>query len=63
MTSYTPKERLKQHNAGGNKWTKGNKPFRLVYSEKYVSKLEALRREKYLKSGQGRKLLDRIVPR
>ena len=63
-TGYTGKElfeRLKEHNNGCNKWTRENGPFQLVYFEEYQSKTEAIKREKFLKSGQGRKLLDNII--
>jgi len=62
---YTSKDvlkRLSEHNAGSNKWTRSNGPFKLVYSEQYASKTEAIVREKFLKSGQGRKFLDSIIP-
>jgi len=62
-TGKDPKARLAEHNVGANAWTKANKPFILVYSEQYSSKTEALKREKFLKSGQGRKFLDKILPR
>lgn len=62
---YTHKEvdlRLKEHNNGSNKWTKGNRPFRFLYSEKFSNKKDAIEREKFLKSGQGRKFLDSMGP-
>jgi len=57
-TSKSPVERLKAHNSGTNKFTRQNRPFVLVYFEEYVSKTEAIQREHFLKSGQGRKFLD-----
>ena len=60
---YTSKEaevRLHEHNTGSNKFTRQNKPFYLLYTEAYINKTEAIRREKFLKSGQGRKFLDQI---
>ena len=51
-------ERLRRHNKGDNKFTKGHRPWKLVYREQYPSKSEAMGREKFLKSGQGRKWLD-----
>lgn len=60
-TSKTAEERLKQHNKGDNVWTRQNRPFKLIYSEIYNSKTEAIKREKFLKSGQGRKFLDNHV--
>ena len=61
-TSKEPKNRLTEHNSGSNKWTRTNKPFELIYKELYNNKTIALKREKFLKSGQGRKLLDLIIP-
>ncbi|MBU0649015.1 GIY-YIG nuclease family protein [Patescibacteria group bacterium] len=52
--------RLKEHNRGCNKWTRQNGPFKLIYSEFYKTKTEAIKREHFLKSGQGRKWLDDI---
>jgi len=53
--------RLKEHNTGSNKWTRENGPFINIYSEEYKIKTEAMKREKFLKSGQGRKFLDSII--
>lgn len=61
-TSLLPLERLKQHNNGSNKFTKQLRPFTLIYSEEFANKAEALKREKFLKSGQGRKFLDHHTP-
>jgi len=61
--SKDPNRRLKEHNSGDTKLTKGRRPFRLVYREKYSNRLEARSREKYLKSGIGREFLDDIIPR
>lgn len=46
--------RVKQHNLGQNKSTKGFMPWKLVYCEKFESRPEARNREKFFKSGQGR---------
>jgi len=61
-TSKEPKDRLVEHNSGSNKWTRINKPFKLAYKELYNNKTTALKRENFLKSGQGRKFLDSIIP-
>jgi putative endonuclease len=53
-------KRLNEHNSGHNKFTKGGKPWELVYSEVYSSKTEALIRERFLKSGAGRSWLDKL---
>lgn len=46
--------RLKMHNYGRVYWTKRFLPWKIVYSEGYSSRNEALKREKYLKSHSGR---------
>ena len=51
-------ERLAEHNSGTNSFTRQNRPWILIHQETFVTKDEALRREKFLKSGQGRKWLD-----
>jgi len=64
-TGYTSKiaeERLHQHLTGSNKWTRANGPFKIIHTEFFHSKTEAIKREKFLKSGQGRKWLDNNIP-
>lgn len=53
--------RLKEHNRGCNKWTRQNGPFKVLYAEMYKNKIEAIKREHFLKSGQGRKWLDENI--
>ena len=60
---YTSKDisiRLKEHNTGSNNFTSQNGPFVLFYSEALSDKTSAIKREKFLKSGQGRKFLDNM---
>ena len=59
-TEDIPK-RIAEHNRGCNKFTKGGIPWNIIYSEEYFTKQKALEREKFLKSGQGRKFLDEIL--
>ncbi|MFH0921044.1 MAG: GIY-YIG nuclease family protein [Fibrobacterota bacterium] len=55
------KERLKDHRAGRVSRTKNRRPLSLVYMEHCNTYSEALRRERYFKSGPGRTWLkDRI---
>ncbi|SNS53102.1 putative endonuclease [Ekhidna lutea] len=49
--------RLKEHNEGKNKTTKPYRPFVLIHSETFETRIEARKREKYLKSGIGRDFL------
>ncbi|HQV77334.1 MAG TPA: GIY-YIG nuclease family protein [Chitinophagales bacterium] len=49
--------RLKEHNNGKVKSTKAYLPWEMVYIEEFESRDEAVKREKYLKSGIGRQFL------
>jgi len=50
--------RLFQHNNGLlGTYTKNKAPWKLVYSETFLSKSDALKREKYFKTGAGRDFL------
>jgi putative endonuclease len=49
--------RLAEHNMGSNASTRLRRPFQLIYYEAYLHKLDALGREKFLKSGAGRRFL------
>ena len=43
------------HEAGSMRYTSKQKgPWRLIYSEEHATRSEAMKREKFLKSGQGR---------
>jgi len=50
-------KRIKQHNNGETKSTKHRMPFKLVYYEAHLNQYVALEREKYFKSGWGRKYI------
>ncbi|HEY4482811.1 MAG TPA: GIY-YIG nuclease family protein [Candidatus Paceibacterota bacterium] len=56
-----PEARLKEHNNGSNRYTKMNGPFELIHKEEYADKTIAIKRENFLKSGQGRKFLDDLL--
>lgn len=47
--------RLNYHNKRLVRSTKSRVPFRLIYSEKYNTRIEAREREKYFKSYKGSK--------
>lgn len=55
-TGFTPdlKSRFKAHTQGFVKATKHRRPLKLIYYESYTEELDARRREKYLKGGNGR---------
>jgi putative endonuclease len=50
------KKRLKQHEAGISFATSYRGPWTLIYYEAYPEEADALGRERYLKSGGGRRL-------
>lgn len=58
-TGYTKnlEKRLNQHNKGYNFSTKSRVPFRLIYCEISLNENDAIAREKYLKSGMGKRYL------
>lgn len=51
--------RLVEHNSGKNVSTHLRRPFRLIYYEAHLHKMDALGREKFLKSGAGRRFLEK----
>ena len=55
------KKRIKDHNYGKVRSTKKNKPWKLIYYEGFEKKLDALREEKFLKSGKGRERLKYLL--
>ena len=55
--------RLYEHNIGQTKYTSLTRPFELIYKEVYNTKLEASKREKFLKTGKGREILKTILDR
>jgi len=55
------KRRLLEHNQGLNFSTKRYIPWKVVYFEACIEKSDALRREKYLKTTQGGRLLKRRI--
>ena len=56
------RRRFSEHNAGKNVSTKRYMPWKIVYYEAYVSRLQALSREKQLKLyGQARTALKKRI--
>ena len=53
--------RLIEHNLGKSKFTSSGIPWELIHKESFSTNAEARRREMFLKSGVGRKLLDQIL--
>ena len=60
--SQDPIKRLREHNYGQSKYTKGHKPFKLLYKEICESRQFARAKEKFYKSGIGRERLRDVIP-
>tara|TARA_R110002124_G_scaffold246918_1_gene412030 strand:+ start:779 stop:1039 length:261 start_codon:yes stop_codon:yes gene_type:complete len=50
-------KRIKEHNSGKTITTSKKMPWKVIYYEVSFNKLDAIAREKYLKSGMGRRYL------
>jgi putative endonuclease len=48
-----PVEKLAEHNGGATRWTRNNRPLKLVHYEEYDDPKVAKERERFLKSGRG----------
>ncbi len=55
------KKRLMEHNSGLNFSTKSDRPWNLIFFEGYLNIDDAKRREKYLKTNQGARLIKRMI--
>ena len=64
-TGYTNdlRKRFKQHNEGKSTWTKGRGPWDLIYYEACLNEEDAKTREKYLKTGMGKRYLKNRLKR
>jgi len=54
-------KRVHQHNAGYERTTKPYRPFEIILVEQFPTRLDARKREKYLKSGVGRAYLKSLL--
>ena len=57
------KRRLHEHNSGSVKSTRNRKPLQLIYYEGCLNEEDAQQREKYLKSGMGKRYLKNRLKR
>ena len=60
---WTPdlKSRVAKHNNGLVTATKFRRPLKLIYYQAFLSKADSLLMEKYLKTGWGRRYLDKAI--
>ena len=55
-------KRLYEHNNNkGGKFSKSYSPWKLVYHENYVSRIEAIAREKEIKNKKSRKYIELLI--
>ena len=54
-------KRLSDHNLGKSRYTRSKRPWKLVYSEEYETKSEAIVREKFLKSQRNKDFYLRLI--
>jgi len=57
------RKRFIEHQNDKSTYTKGRGPFELIYYEACLNKLDGFAREKYLKSGMGRRYLKNRLKR
>lgn len=55
------KQRVKDHNAGKVESTRDRRPLELVHYEAYIKESDARRREKYLKTSEGKYFLKQQI--
>jgi putative endonuclease len=57
------KKRLFEHDGGLSIYTKSKRPYKLIYYEAFINRIDAKNREEYLKSGWGFRSLKKILKR
>lgn len=55
------KERFEKHNKGLISSTKNRGPFKIIYYEACINKEDAFQREKYLKTGMGKRYIQNRI--
>ncbi|MCL6096878.1 MAG: GIY-YIG nuclease family protein [Patescibacteria group bacterium] len=62
-TGYTNnlKRRFQEHQQGKVRSTNPRRPFELIFYEAFKSRIDAKRREKYLKTSKGKSSLKQII--
>ncbi len=59
--SENPIVRLQDHNGGRARYTSRKRPWKMVYTEQYSTKVEAIRRERFLKKQRNRGFLQLLT--
>ena len=53
--------RLERHNQGWGRYTKRGIPWKVVYTEKFENKSDALKREREIKSRKSRNYIESLI--
>ena len=53
--------RLHEHNTGKNRFTKGHRPWKIIFTETHIDWEAGRKREKYLKSAAGKNWLKKYL--
>ena len=59
--SADPVNRLTKHNKSNKGYTAKKKPWQLMYTESYETKLEALKREKFIKAQKSKIFIEKLI--
>jgi len=59
--SQDPETRLKKHNNSNKGYSATKKPWKLVYTEKFSTKTEAIKREKFLKKQKNKDFYLKLI--
>ncbi|NVJ47249.1 MAG: GIY-YIG nuclease family protein [Cytophagia bacterium] len=59
--SANPDSRLLKHNTSKSGYTASKKPWKLVYTETYSNKSDALKREKFIKAQKSREFIEKLI--
>ena len=55
------RKRFKQHNNGESQATKPFRPYKLIFYEAFLNRIDAKHREEYLKGGYGRRSINKMI--
>jgi putative endonuclease len=55
------RKRIKEHNQGKVKSTRSGRPWQLIHYEAFINKTDALREERFLKSGKGKERIKYLL--
>ena len=53
--------RLTEHNSGKTRYSSKKRPWKIVYTEEYPNKSDAIKREKFLKRQRNRQFYQRLI--